>query len=454
MLEPTSRVVYLDELRAPEGYTLDRAVATTFSLDLLSLLMAPLSMAVFDTEGKEGVLRDPTAVLEALRRVSGRLAVFCQQGRIAVPQTATLLYSYLEPVVHEVQLPKKHSAFHPKVWLLRFVSAGQPVRYRLLCLSRNLTFDTSWDTVLALDGTLQNRKNGYGRNQPLVAFLRALPGLTTSEVSGNCRDIISLLSDEVSRVRFETPPWFEGDFSFIPIGIPGHKRPPAIASDKRMLVMSPFLSEDVLKMLATKGIDNVLISRGESLDAVSDAALSSIRTKTQVFAMRDGAQRPEESGESDASGVSGSDDLSGLHAKLFIAENGWGATVLTGSANATRAAFGGGNVEFMVELHGRRVKVGIDPLLGKESDKESLRKLLVPYERPAGPVVRDSVREALEASLDEARSSLAGSGLSLDVVSTGEDQFTMNLFGEQSSQLSRRDGGRGDIDPGVPHLPG
>ena len=428
MLEPSARAVYLGELRPPEGYTLDRAIATTFSLDLLSLLMAPVSMAVFETEGKEDVLRDPTAVLEALRRVSGRLAVFCQQGRIAVPKASTLLYSYLEPVVHEVRLPAKHSVFHPKVWLLRFVSPDQAVRYRFLCLSRNLTFDTSWDTVLALDGILQNRQRGFGRNQPLVDFVRGLPGLAASPVRDECKDMVALLSDEVSRVRFEPPTWYEGDFEFIPIGIPGHKRSPAIASNQRTLVMSPFLSEDVLKVLATQGKDNVLISRAESLDALSDAALSSISTRAQVFAMQDDAQRPEESGEGDASGLSANDDLSGLHAKLFIAESGWGATVLTGSANATRAALGGGNVEFMVKLQGQRAKVGINALLGKDNDKESFRKLLMPYERPVDQVAPDSIREALEASLQEARVTLAGSGLSVDVVSIGEDEFTMNLI--------------------------
>jgi hypothetical protein len=45
MLEPQSRMIYLDQVKPPQGYSLDLALATTFSLDLVSLLMAPLSMA-------------------------------------------------------------------------------------------------------------------------------------------------------------------------------------------------------------------------------------------------------------------------------------------------------------------------------------------------------------------------------------------------------------------------
>ena len=53
MLEPGKRLLYLEELRPPEGYQLDRAIATTFSLDLLSLLMAPLSMVLHESQSRD-----------------------------------------------------------------------------------------------------------------------------------------------------------------------------------------------------------------------------------------------------------------------------------------------------------------------------------------------------------------------------------------------------------------
>ena len=42
MLDPEARYIYLNELKPPAGYVLDRAVATTFSLDLLTLLFLSL----------------------------------------------------------------------------------------------------------------------------------------------------------------------------------------------------------------------------------------------------------------------------------------------------------------------------------------------------------------------------------------------------------------------------
>ncbi|MCK7495136.1 MAG: hypothetical protein MZW92_31610 [Comamonadaceae bacterium] len=69
-------------------------------------------------------------------------------GSIKPPRSATLLQNYLEGSVCEVAAPRG-GVFHPKVWVLRLVKDGAPVRYRFLCSSRNLTFDSSWDTLLA-----------------------------------------------------------------------------------------------------------------------------------------------------------------------------------------------------------------------------------------------------------------------------------------------------------------
>jgi hypothetical protein len=43
---------------------------------------------------------------------------------------------------------------HPKLWFLRYVGNYESVTYRLLCLSRNMTFDRSWNTMLCLEGPL------------------------------------------------------------------------------------------------------------------------------------------------------------------------------------------------------------------------------------------------------------------------------------------------------------
>ena len=57
-----------------------------------------------------------------------------------------LLFSFLEEMVVQA-LPKNSTgAFHPKVWVLRYRREDEAM-LRVLVLSRNLTFDKSWDTA-------------------------------------------------------------------------------------------------------------------------------------------------------------------------------------------------------------------------------------------------------------------------------------------------------------------
>ena len=45
MLNPDQRELFLSALRPPDGYRFDRGIGTTFTLNLLTLLVAPLSLA-------------------------------------------------------------------------------------------------------------------------------------------------------------------------------------------------------------------------------------------------------------------------------------------------------------------------------------------------------------------------------------------------------------------------
>ena len=70
MLDPSARQVYLEQLMPPEGYSLDLALACTYSLDLITLLMAPLAMALCDVDGSEAALAQPLVLAEAVRRAN------------------------------------------------------------------------------------------------------------------------------------------------------------------------------------------------------------------------------------------------------------------------------------------------------------------------------------------------------------------------------------------------
>ena len=113
MLSPADRRLFLEAIRPPHGYRLERAVGTTYSLDLLALLTTPLAFTIFDWEGADDREPDALLLLEALRRTAGRVTVFCQAGQISIPRQHRLLFAYIEDVVVEVAPPNRRYIFHP-----------------------------------------------------------------------------------------------------------------------------------------------------------------------------------------------------------------------------------------------------------------------------------------------------------------------------------------------------
>ena len=121
MLGTRERTLLLEILRPPAGYRLRRAVGTSYTLDLIALLTAPLAFTFFDAHDEEGApMDDPVALLEALRRHAQKITLFCQAGAIAVPRPEQTLLAYLEGSVIEVQPHQPEGIFHPKVWVLAF----------------------------------------------------------------------------------------------------------------------------------------------------------------------------------------------------------------------------------------------------------------------------------------------------------------------------------------------
>ena len=459
MLEPGSRLLYLEELRPPEGYQLDRAIATTFSLDLLSLLMAPLSMVLHESQSRDELLKNPTAALEAIRRSAGRIGIFCQKGRISVPNHQQLLYNYLEPAVVQVDPSGGNGVFHPKTWLLRFTAEDMPVIYRFLCLSRNLTFDRSWDTVLMLEGELVNRQRAYSRNHPLGDFIAALPDLSDKKVSKGIQEHVDLMSDEVRRVLFEVEPPFsdKGNYqslSFAPIGLDGYKRAPKLLPSRSMLILSPFLNDNWLKREIPKSPDVTLVSRSESLNAVSDETFEFLeKAGVKLYVMDEASEPVEESDDpslaensildGDETEDSDEAELSGLHTKLFVSEyNSRDVRLWTGSANATNAAFKGVNVEFLVGLRGTAHNIGVSKLLGEDNSEggnksgvAALFDLMQPYNRPASQPPEDVTKAKLEKALDNTRRAICKAPIKVRAVSNDSGTYTLEVVADKPLSL-------------------
>jgi hypothetical protein len=426
MLATDERELLLDLLRPPEGYRFDRGIATTFTLDLLTLLIAPLSLALMEVSDAEAALADPLALLEGLRRQADRLTIFCQVGRIAVPRQDYPLFRLLEGMVVQVQV-RQPWVFHPKVWLLRYTAEGQAPLYRFLNLSRNLTFDRSWDLALRLEGELVERQYAYSRNHPLGDFVKALPELATDPVDPRIAQDIAMLQDEVRRVAFQPPDPFQDELCFYPFAVPGYGSYRFNRDYTRVMMISPFLSDRLLQQVTASGAGHVLVSRLDSIAALKPKTRARFE---KLYVLDDAGLDVEETPSADGlGGEAGGTEASptGLHAKLFILEHGWQTTWLVGSANATDAAFRRRNVEFMVRLEGRRSRVGIDKVLGSEEEDSQLRALLKPYPDHKEVAETDQAQQEAEKLADDVRVWLIAVGIQLEVVPSDNERFDLQL---------------------------
>lgn len=406
MLEPDHRTLLSDALRPPPGMHLDRAVVTTFTLDLTTALTVPLAFAGARIADQP----EPMQLLDAIRSSSDRIDIFYQGGTVSVPPGGSNLVALLEESVHPVRRPRPGHIFHPKVWALRFSDGDAAHRYRLLVSSRNLTPDRSWDVVLMLEG--EPSSTIVAENEPLSRFIAALPSMAGEQLDEARADAVRALARDLRRVRWERPEGVK-EIAFHPIGVRGiqAREPEWFFQGSRHLVISPFVTRSWIERVPWSS-DATLISRSEELDKLPAEALDGL----DVYALdADALLTSDEDGEQGdgASTLTGS-LLHGLHAKAYWVHYGRRAYVLVGSANATEGAFGG-NVEFLCELSGGRTALGIDNLLGGDAP---FRQLLAAYQ----PVAQPEVDEAEEAgrSLDELLIDIAGIGFRANATEDGE----------------------------------
>jgi hypothetical protein len=399
MLKPDQRSLYSDALRPPPGWRLDRAVASTYSLDLTALMAFPLHLAVLDAADEfEGLLADGIALLEAMRRITSKLTVFCQGGRIHAPVVPRSLYAMLEPVLHEVRIPESSGCLHAKFWLLRFVfddaTSADDVRLRLVVPTRNITYDRCWDLVLSLDGTPRGRRTAANRD--LRELIDALPGLCVNSVDSLPREALADLADELHRTEWELPDGFDELWFH---ALHGSSEFP-IPESNRLAVIAPFVTDGALAELASwTDHADALISRPEELARLRPETLELFE---RCLVLHENTE-PDDIEEP----LPWDTVRQGLHAKAYIAESGGDTHVFVGSANATSAAYRH-NIEILAQLTGRKRRVGgIDDLIGPDS----MGALLVDFDLPEERVAPDAEALAAEAAMNSARDALAGARL-------------------------------------------
>lgn len=418
MLTPQTRVMLTDALRPPAGHRVDLAVGTSYSLDLTALLLAPLSFALFDDAGHDPLAADPVRLLEAVRRHTEHTTVFCQAGGIHVPADYRSIHTFVEDSVLEVMPPEGRTLFHPKVWALRFVSADGGTRHRVVVLSRNLTFDRSWDTALVLDES----DDGTIDAAPAADFVRRLPGLALRGVEPARAAQVDDLATTLARAALAPPEPFTGG-RLLPIGLADEPVWPFAGDARRMLAISPFLTRQAVRELGRSSGEKVLVSRPESLELVGSGALEGWET-TVLQRLAE-----VEAGDDVDAPATAPDEFTvgeGLHAKTFVLDLPRSESMtVTGSANLTSAPWGR-SVEFDAVLTGPTSRCGVAATLGGSEEAPGLLRML------AGHAVStvegtDDAAIATSNALEEFHRALAVAGPTLHVEPVDDDRVRATL---------------------------
>ena len=366
MFRPDSnsdRTDYGNILMPPKGYKLESAVGTTYSLDLEALTSVAVCLGLSE-EVDSRLMQNPICMLNALQKVSDRLILFCEAGQIKAPSRPTALSVLLEKIVVEVALPKdkglgRYPSFHPKTWMLSYINSEGDRKYRFVVMSRNLTFDRSWDISFAMDSSKKVRQKR--KSAPICNFLEYL----AFNVNKQCidylkkRNLIRKMMKEIKDISFSLDSKLFGEsFEILPLSI-GEKAY-KIENDKlfctqkgnadytfnELIVMSPFLSRGVIADFnisdrALSECSRTLITRRSELGKLKECDVNNFTIYTLKDEIIDG--------EDEISDESSDKRKQDIHAKIYLRRKYADVDLYLGSMNASYSALNK-NVEMMIKL--------------------------------------------------------------------------------------------------------
>jgi hypothetical protein len=411
-----NRLNYSDMLKPPVGYEIEFAMGTTYSLDLEALIGVPLALSLAE-EMNHTFQENPIYMLEGLRRASDKFIIFCEAGQIKVTTKNNNIFALLENSVSEITLKNDHS-FHPKVWLIKYVNDKNRELYRLLVLTRNLTFDRSWDIALTLEGERQEKINPKAK--PLKDFFHfLLPNVPDTTKAKSMEKIIA----ELDFVHFEPGDNFV-DYDFLPLGIEGYGKETTELFDTyhHLIIMSPFLSGSIINELKEKFLSNekiVLITRSTELHKLQPGILDYMDIYVLKEMIIDGEGAISEEDEEEMEIAQNQD----IHAKLYARSKHNQHHFYIGSANCSRNAFHG-NVEFLLRLkykkYGFRIEHILEDLFGKDDEDNPFEKI------DSLPDLEEEREEDLTEQLQKAMKKLCRSGLRA-FVTEKQEKFTLTI---------------------------
>jgi len=343
---------FLDVLRPPPGWAVERAILSTYSVDLFAMVAALLALAGMDDDRGSGSKVDFANAYDQLR---DKVRILVQTGQIAWPSKRIPILAILDRFVKEIK--PEQGIWHPKVALVKFMPAGQQetvdletqLTWRLWIGSRNLTRSLDWDTGMVLvshsNGTIVPGIADLGAQ---LAHLAGIEALETEQIW-----------HELEQLRWKSPKGVA--ISELRLMMSNAKRglPQPPSGIKRLVAISPFLDGATVSRLGRWGdaeTKRVLLSTHSELIRLYSQAGRPLARYTQLLAFD--APEPEEVGlwleesQDEKDNLLQDEELEtrGLHAKLIYAEHKTGRTLWLGSANATSAAWNGPNTEVVAKL--------------------------------------------------------------------------------------------------------
>lgn len=406
MINPKKdRLVYSDILIPPLGYELEKAVATTYSLDIAALLSCMIPLA-FSADVNDKLFKNKVSTFTALRNLSKKIVIFCDPSQIKEAKSlnenkefALLLENMIIPVKLPCNKKGDYPAFHPKMWLLQFVNERGNHFYRFIALSRNISYDKCYDISFVLNSSTNNLKTK--KTKPIIEFLEYLGDFIDTnkfskvnpqkEIVNSLRD--SLIEEKISFSLAEQN-FEDDDFEIFPLFDDLHRKEfkKLLLGDEKkdeqekydsMLVMSPFLSSGILDKLQScvKSENKIkLFTRQDALNSLKEKynkfyeayVLNDFLALGEKFSQEDSDEddsvKLKEIDTSENSSQKDSDEdvtekdfesLHDIHAKLYLTQKQKKSNLYIGSANATESGFNK-NVELMVRIGTAKKYLNVD----------------------------------------------------------------------------------------------
>lgn len=362
--------ILYNHILVSDGYDVEYAVCTTYSLDMPTLLSVPFMLGTMGGLSTDA-MPSPHYILESISRSAGKFAVFFNAGCISVPQNLkTNIYSLLERSLVQISLGERGKGFvnfHPKVWVvLEKNRTTAEEQMKVVVMSRNLTGSTDIDIVCELTGKVETSKaseSSLAKHQPLIDFLSWLSKRADHQIKDHIDKVCHCI-ECVEKFDLGDSPF--GDYDFFPIGIDGYEKKAFETMTEHSsdaLIISPFVDEDTLRKLTkpqSKSYRQSLITRYSSI------------TENVLSLFNDGVYAVKET----LTDKNEKDVAVDIHEKLYFIHNSSNLYnyLYIGSANATKNAFGR-NVEFLLRLRFIPHKTSYDKFkaqLINEKDKECL----------------------------------------------------------------------------------